>query len=157
VSRQGNRGAVTTVEDLLARARARLHRVTPLEAYASVAEGAALVDIRSDTQRTSDGVIAEARHIPRNVLEWRLDPASPDRDPELAIAGKPVILICGEGYQSSLAAATLQDFGIDATDVIGGFAAWRTAGLPVVTAAIEAIPRAFDNFASTAKRVPADA
>ena len=68
-----------------------------------------LVDIRSESQRRSGGIIAEARHIPRNVLEWRLDPASPHRDPELAILGKRIIIICQEGYQSSLAAATLRN------------------------------------------------
>ena len=145
------------MEELLANARARLDRLTPLEAYASVADGAALVDIRCDNQRARGGIIAEARHIPRNVLEWRLDPASSHRDPELAVPGKRVILICAEGYQSSLAAATLRYFGIDATDVIGGFGTWRTSGLPVVTAAIEAVPRALDNFASTANRVTAEA
>lgn len=156
MSRQGSGGGVTTVEELLAKARARLQRVTPLEAYTAIAAGAALVDIRSDSQRSTGGLIAEARHIPRNVLEWRLDPASSHRDPELAIPGRPVILICQEGYQSSLAASTLRDFGIDATDVIGGFGAWRTSGLPVVTAAIDAIPRALENFASTANRVAVD-
>jgi rhodanese-related sulfurtransferase len=144
------------VEDLLAKARARLDRVTPLEAYTAIAAGAALVDIRSDSHRSTGGLIAEARHIPRNALEWRLDPASAHRDADLAVPGRRVILICQEGYQSSLAAATLLDFGIDATDVIGGFAAWRGSGLPVVTAAIDAIPRALDNFASTANRVGAD-
>jgi rhodanese-related sulfurtransferase len=73
--------------------------------------------------------------VPRNVLEWRLDPASDHRNPRLARRGARVILICDEGYQSSLAAATLRDLGIDATDVIGGFQAWRQAGLPVVSPA----------------------
>jgi rhodanese-related sulfurtransferase len=146
-----------TVDELLANARARLDRVTPLEAYTAVAAGAALVDIRSDMDRSTGGLIAEARHIPRNALEWRLDPTSAHRDPDLAVLGSRVILICQEGYQSSLAAATLCDFGIEATDVIGGFSAWRGSGLPVVTAALDAIPRALDNFASTARRVHVDA
>jgi rhodanese-related sulfurtransferase len=157
VSRQEVNGPITTVDELLEAARARLHRLTTLETYTAVARGSALIDIRTDGQRSTGGLIAEARHIHRNVLEWRLDPSSPDRDPELAIPGRHVILICKEGYQSSLAAATLRDFGIDATDVIGGFHAWRASGLPTVTAAIDAVPRAFDNFASTAKRTPADA
>jgi rhodanese-related sulfurtransferase len=69
--------------------------------------------------------------IPRNVLEWRLDPACTDCDPTLAQRGRRVILICDEGYQSSLAAATLKRFGLDATDVIGGAQGWRAAGLPL--------------------------
>jgi rhodanese-related sulfurtransferase len=98
----------------------------------SAAEGgAALVDIRSDSQRSSDGTILGSHFVPRNVLEWRLDPASPHASRELSRAGLAVILICDEGYQSSLAAATLRSFGVDATDVIGGFQAWRDAGLPV--------------------------
>lgn len=152
VSREGTPEAVTTVEELLANARARLHRLGALEAYAAVADGATLVDIRSDNQRASYGIVAEARYIPRNELEWRLDPSSPSRDPEMAIPGHRVILLCHEGYQSSLAAATLRDFGLDATDVIDGFTAWRRAGLPVVTAAIDAISPAFNRFAATPRR-----
>jgi rhodanese-related sulfurtransferase len=155
VSREGDRGA-TSVEDLLANARARLHRLGALEAYAAVAEGATLVDIRSDSQRTSYGIVAEARHIPRNELEWRLDPSSPWRDPEIAVTGHRVILLCHEGYQSSLAAATLRDFGLDVTDVIDGFTAWRRAGLPVVTAAIDAVTPAFGRLASTPNRLAAE-
>jgi rhodanese-related sulfurtransferase len=90
------------------------------------------VDIRSDRQRTEDGVIPGASYVPRNVLEWRLDPESQHRDPDLGRPDARVMLICNEGYQSSLAAGTLQRFGLaDATDVVGGFQAWRDAGLPV--------------------------
>jgi rhodanese-related sulfurtransferase len=120
------------VEGLLNEARARLRRLDPCEAQSSLADGAHLVDIRSDSQRAMDGVIPGARFVPRNVLEWRLDPSSPHRDPELARPGTHVVLVCDEGYQSSLAAATLQRLGLsNATDVIGGFQAWREAGLPV--------------------------
>jgi len=95
-------------------------------------DGAVLIDIRSDCQRDRDGVVPGARFVPRNVLEWRLDPACRQRDPSLARRDARVVLICHEGYQSSLAAATLHQFGLtSATDVIGGFDAWRTAGLPV--------------------------
>jgi rhodanese-related sulfurtransferase len=153
VSREaGDTEHATTVEELLARARARLDRVTPLEAYNAVAEGASLVDIRSDRQRTEHGVIAEAHYVPRDVLEWRLDPSSAWRDPQLAIAGHRVIVICHEGYQSSLAAATLRDFGIDSTDVIDGFLGWRRAGLPLVTAVTDAVPPAAKRFTSAAER-----
>ncbi len=121
----------TTIEELLATARAQLNRVDPGEAMRAVEGGAVLVDIRSESQRSRDGVIPESRFVPRNVLEWRLDPASAHAAPEIAGRSLAVILICDEGYQSSLAAATLRRFGVDATDVIGGFRAWRDAGLPV--------------------------
>ena len=152
MSGRGRAQALTSAEELLARARLRLDRLRPLEAYNEVAAGAALVDIRSESQRAEHGIIAEARFIPRNVLEWRLDPASPWRDQEIARPGQRIILICHEGYQSSLAAATLRDFGLDATDIIDGFTAWRRAGLPLVTAAVDAVPAAFDRFAAIANR-----
>lgn len=122
-----------TVEELLSEARAELARVSPRETIEAMRGGAILVDIRSDSQRAADGVIPDAAFISRNVLEWRLDPASEHRDPELARTDRRVILICDEGYQSSLAARNLCRLGIDATDVIGGFQAWREAGLPVAS------------------------
>jgi rhodanese-related sulfurtransferase len=122
---------VSTVERLLEEARSELARVSPAEAQAQAEESAVLVDIRSEAQRARDGTLPGAKWFPRNVLEWRLDPSSPDRDPEAARRDVPVIVMCDEGYQSSLAAATLRRFGLDATDVIGGFQAWRAAGLPV--------------------------
>jgi rhodanese-related sulfurtransferase len=82
-------------------------------------------------QRRRDGEIPGAHVIPRNVLEWRLDPASSHRLPDLARTDRPVIVICDEGYQSSLAAATLRSFGLEATDVIGGAQEWIRRGLPV--------------------------
>jgi rhodanese-related sulfurtransferase len=125
-------GPPTSVEQLLARARAGLERLTPEQAHAAMGAGAVLVDIRSDSQRASDGLIPGARFVPRNVLEWRLDPACPYRDPELGRREARIVLLCNEGYQSSLAAATVRSFGVSAaTDVIGGFRAWRAAGLPV--------------------------
>ena len=95
-----------------------------------------LVDIRSDSQLERDGTIPGAIIIPRNVLEWRADPACDYHDPRLSDRAGPLMLICAEGYQSSLAAATLLDLGItDATDVIDGFDGWRDAGLPVENSA----------------------
>jgi rhodanese-related sulfurtransferase len=130
--------APTTVEQLLAAARAQLERLTPDQAHAAMREGAHLVDIRSDSQRASDGVIPGARFVSRNVLEWRLDPGCPHCDPFLAHVENPLVLICDEGYQSSLAAATVRRFGQRAvTDVVGGFQAWRAAGLPVQPAELE--------------------
>jgi rhodanese-related sulfurtransferase len=121
-----------SIDDLLAAARARLDRVSAVAAHAELAEGAALVDIRSDAQRARDGVVPGAIVIARNVLEWRCDPDSDARDPRVAELDRRVILMCDGGYQSSLAAATLQDMGLHrATDVVGGFQAWRAAGLPI--------------------------
>jgi rhodanese-related sulfurtransferase len=121
-----------TVDQLLDEARRQLLRLSPVEADAAARAGAMLIDIRSESQRACDGAIPGARVVARNVLEWRLDPASPHRDSACARRDVRLILVCDEGYQSSLAAATLKRFGLDATDVIGGFQAWRTAGLPVV-------------------------
>jgi rhodanese-related sulfurtransferase len=121
----------TNAEELLRASRARLRRLTPAEAWEALRSGAALVDIRSEAQRERDGVVPGSRFIPRNVLEWRLDPASSYRDQALARPEGRVVLMCNEGYQSSLAAATLQRFGLtEATDVIGGFQAWLQDGLP---------------------------
>jgi len=117
-----------TVEELLAGARDQLERLTPSEAIAAQRSGAVLVDIRCEPQRARDGEIPGARRHPRNVLEWRLDPVCEHRDPEIARRDIRVILVCDEGFQSSLAAASVRRFGVDATDVIGGFQAWRASG-----------------------------
>ena len=118
-----------TAEQLLDQARKRLKRVAPERAQAAARGGALLIDIRSELQRERDGVIPGSRFIARNVLEWRCDPASPWHDSAVTDARARVILICSEGYQSSLAPATLQQLGlVNATDVIGG---WKAAGLPV--------------------------
>jgi rhodanese-related sulfurtransferase len=122
----------TTIDELLADARRRLNRLEAAEALRAMRSGAALVDIRSDSQIARDGTIAGALVIPRNVLEWRLDPASRHRHPHAPQLDERVILLCDEGYQSSLAAATLQQLGFTrATDVEGGFQAWRAAALPI--------------------------
>jgi rhodanese-related sulfurtransferase len=120
-----------TVEELLAEARAGLVRLTPTEALAAASAGAILVDLRPVEQRDRDGRLPGARVIARNVLEWRLDPGSEHRDPDVARTDRQVIVVCDEGYQSSLVAATLRRFGLDATDVIGGAQSWRTEGLPL--------------------------
>ena len=91
-----------SIDELLARARARLTRSQPAEAAEAIAEGALLVDIRAESQRSCDGVVPDAVFIPRNVLEWRLDPASEWRDPRAGDPGRRVIVMCDEGYQSSL-------------------------------------------------------
>lgn len=124
--------ARTTIDDLLARARRHLARLDPAAALAAMRSGAALIDTRADSQIAQDGIIPGALVIGRNVLEWRLDPASQHRHPSAPQLADHVILLCNEGYQSSLAAATLQQLGFArATDVEGGFQAWRAAALPV--------------------------
>jgi rhodanese-related sulfurtransferase len=127
-----------TIEQLLDEARAKLDRLTPTEASAAADAGAVLIDIRSELQRSRDGGLPGAKWFARNVLEWRLDPSSPDRDLGVARREIQLIVICDEGYQSSLAAATLQRFGLRVTDVIGGFQGWREVGLPVGPASDDA-------------------
>jgi rhodanese-related sulfurtransferase len=123
-----------TVDELLAQARAMLPgRLSPAEALRAQAGGAVLIDIRGDDQRREDGLIPGAIALPRNSLEWRCDPACEWRHPAITRRDLRIILICDQGYQSSLAAATLQRLGlIHATDLDGGFTAWAAAGLPVI-------------------------
>jgi rhodanese-related sulfurtransferase len=122
-----------TIHDLLADARARLHRLEPAAAYAAFSEGAALIDTRCAELRQRDGSVPGSIAIPLSVLFWRLDASSGHDNAELSQArDRQMILMCDHGYSSSLAAATLQDLGFDnATDVDGGFQAWAAAGLPV--------------------------
>jgi rhodanese-related sulfurtransferase len=121
-----------TIDELLDRARRRLVRVEPQQAAAELSHGALLVDIRPADQRANDGDIPGATLIDRNVLEWRLALDSEWRIATVAGPDARVILLCNEGCSSSLAAATLKELGlINATDVIGGFQAWKAAGLPV--------------------------
>jgi rhodanese-related sulfurtransferase len=120
------------VDDLLAQARARLRRVTPAEAAARTRAGAVLVDIRLDEQREAHGSIPGAIVCSLNHLEWRFDPSSASRLDAALDHDVEIIICCDEGYASSLAAARLHDLGLhNATDVAGGFQAWRAAGLPV--------------------------
>ncbi|HET9689974.1 MAG TPA: rhodanese-like domain-containing protein [Acidimicrobiales bacterium] len=122
-----------TVDELLAAARAGLRRVDPERAAAAAAGGGVLVDIRPEPDRAAEGVIPGAWIVDRNVLEWRLDPACPHRLPRVtdALRSVPVVVVCNEGYASSLAAASLQLLGLGgATDLEGGYRAWAAAGLP---------------------------
>jgi rhodanese-related sulfurtransferase len=119
-----------SVEKLLADARRGILRLAPGEAHEAARSGAVIVDIRPHDQRERDGLIAGALVIDRNVLEWRLDPKSDFKEPCVR-DHQPVVIICNEGYSSSLAAATLRHLGRDATDVIGGFQNWLACGLPV--------------------------
>lgn len=121
-----------TVDDLLTEARATLERVTAQQAHDELEQGALIVDAQTSEQRAEHGEIRGAVPIGLNVLEWRLDPSSEWRIPQATGHDLRVIVFCQEGYSSSLAAARLQSLGLSrATDVIGGFEAWRDAGLPV--------------------------
>jgi rhodanese-related sulfurtransferase len=114
-----------TVDELLARARHRLNRVPPEALASERAAGALVIDTRPVEQRDLDGEMPGAIVVDRNVLEWRLDPASPHRIAEVTSYDLRIILVCNEGYSSSLAAATLQQLGLHrATDLIGGYQAW---------------------------------
>uniref|UniRef100_UPI0040400AD2 rhodanese-like domain-containing protein n=1 Tax=Streptomyces sp. SS7 TaxID=3108485 RepID=UPI0040400AD2 len=121
------------IDELLDRVRAGYARVEAREAYEAARAGEALlVDIRYAALRERDGLIPGAVVVERNELEWRLDPQGSHRLPEATDHALRVVVICNEGYASSLAAASLHQLGLHrATDLIGGFQAWRAAGLPV--------------------------
>jgi len=124
-----------SVDEVLGAARSRLIRLTAPEAAAVVRCGeAVLVDIRPQAQRNSEGAVPGALVVERNVLEWRFDPSSDSRLPNASYDTR-VVVLCSEGYRSSLAAAALLDLGVEASDVIGGFRAWRTSGLPTTGSA----------------------
>lgn len=129
-----------SIDDILAAARARLDRITPERAFAELQDGATLIDIRPAGQRAAAGEIPGSIIVERNHLEWRLDPESAARLPFATDYALRPIVCCDEGYTSSLAAAALLDLGlVRATDVIGGFQAWRAAGLPTAAAAEQTV------------------
>jgi rhodanese-related sulfurtransferase len=120
------------IDRLLAEARSAIERMEPRAAAEAMRQGALLVDTRPLEQRRSDGEVPGAIIVDRNVLEWRLDPTCAHRLAQVTDADQLVILMCNEGYSSSLAAATLRGLGVrHATDVVGGFQAWVASGLPV--------------------------
>lgn len=121
-----------TIDEMLTEARAGLRRLGPVEAQEAVGDDALIIDIRPESLRAADGVVAGALWFERNVLEWRCDPSCEARDERVGGLDRRLIVMCDEGYTSSLAAAALQELGFDrATDLDGGFQAWRAAGLPV--------------------------
>ncbi|WKD37170.1 sulfurtransferase [Streptomyces xanthophaeus] len=123
------------IDELLERVRAGYTRVDAREAYAASRAGALLVDIRYQALRERDGLIPGALVVERNELEWRLDPRGSHRLPEATSHDVQVVVICNEGYASSLAAASLHALGLHrATDLTGGFQAWKSAGLPIAPA-----------------------
>lgn len=121
-----------TAADLLADARSVIQRVDPETAWAASEAGEALiVDIRSDDERRRDGIVPGSLHVPRTVLEWRVDPASSWSNGHVTDTGRRLVLLCAHGWSSSLAAAALVELGYeDAGDVDGGFEGWLAAGLP---------------------------
>jgi rhodanese-related sulfurtransferase len=122
-----------TIDQLLADVRLRIGRIEPEDVPVRQAAGALLIDTRPWEQRSRDGEVPGALVVDRNVLEWRLDPSSPDRLPQVTGYDLEVVVLCHEGYSSSLVADTLRTLGLTRTvDVIGGFVAWAAAGLPVV-------------------------
>jgi rhodanese-related sulfurtransferase len=124
---------IRSIDEVLAEARMRIRRLLPGEAAARVAAGALLVDIRPAAYRAAEGAVPGALVIERNVLEWRLDPQSDARVPEATGHDVEVIVLCNEGYTSSVAADSLRELGlVHSADVIGGYRAWAAAGLPVI-------------------------
>ncbi|NUK01036.1 sulfurtransferase [Streptomyces lunaelactis] len=120
------------IDELLERVRQDLDRVEPKDAFEAAADGALLVDIRYAALRERDGLIPGALVVERNELEWRLDPQGSHRAPEAVSHDLRVVVVCNEGYASSLAAVSLRQLGLHrATDLVGGFQAWKSAGLPV--------------------------
>ena len=118
-----------TIDDLVAQCRARLERVAPTDVSAEQRAGALVIDVRPADQRERDGLLPDAIIVDRNVLEWRLDPDSPHRIEQVTGYDQRIILVCNEGYSSSLAAATLHDLGLHrATDLVGGYQAWLAEG-----------------------------
>ena len=121
-----------TAAELLAEARACLRRLDPHEVQTAAQAGALVVDTRDADVRYVEGAIPGSIHVPLSVLEWRADPASDSHDPRFDRLDRLVVVVCNDGYSSSLAAARLQQLGYaNATDLAGGFRAWKAAGLPL--------------------------
>jgi rhodanese-related sulfurtransferase len=131
VTDDGRPAGARSIDQVLDDARSRLRRLSPEAARRVADDGGVLVDIRPAAQRAEEGDVPGALIVERNVLEWRFDPRHEARLPQAGFETR-VIVLCQEGYTSSLAADALVRLGVRrATDVIGGFAAWRAAGLPV--------------------------
>lgn len=127
------KGVVRGASELLAAARTRIERLEPSAAWAESTQSDALIlDIRSQDDRLRVGIVPGSLHVPRTVLEWRVDPACEWHNPRIVGFERRLVLLCDHGFSSSLAAASLVDLGFArAADVIGGFAAWLEADLPV--------------------------
>ncbi len=121
-----------TIDEVLAASRAGVRRLSPEQTAAAKDRGALVIDTRTEVQRREQGELPNVLVIDRTVLEWRLDPSSPDRIPEATSYDVQVVVVCRQGYSSSLAAASLRTVGLSrATDMEGGVEAWVAAGLPL--------------------------
>ncbi len=121
-----------SIDQLLEQARRQIERLSPADAHRAAAGGAIIVDLRCQEDRLSNGAIPGSVHVPRTVLEWRADPDSPWRLDAIAHLDAHLILVCNDGYSSSLAAANLKRLGFErVADIAGGFGAWREHDLPV--------------------------
>ncbi|MGO1226773.1 MAG: rhodanese-like domain-containing protein [Brachybacterium sp.] len=130
--RRAGAPAPHSIDEVLEAARQGVHRLTPEDLLTAQAQGAHVIDIRSAATRESEGHLPGATVIERLVLEWRLDPSSAHRMADGPEHDDLVVVVCNEGYYSSLAARDLRDLGFHrATDLIGGFRAYRDAGLPI--------------------------
>jgi rhodanese-related sulfurtransferase len=130
--------AELTIDGLLAAARSRIDRVSPADVPSEVDEGALIIDTRCAETRAATGVIPGSIPVPLSVLYWRLDPTSGHHDARLAGRARRLILVCADGYSSSLAAATLRDLGFTrVADLDGGFNGWAAAGMPLERVAVE--------------------
>lgn len=120
-----------SIDELLASARSRIARLTPEEAAAAQAAGAVIVDTRDTADRCAEGIIPQSVWVSRNTLEWRADPTAELPHPLLSDHARDLIVVCNDGYASSLAAASLRRLGhLTAADLLGGYRAWKQAGLP---------------------------
>ena len=121
-----------TIDERLRKVQAKIRRLEPEQALAAARNGALLIDLRSQDERERTGVIPGSLHIPRSVLEWRLDPDCAHRDPAVSDLERELILVCADGFSSSLAALSVQELGFRrVADLCGGFTGWKRAGLPV--------------------------
>lgn len=124
----------TTIDDLLTLARTRIRRLTPHEVAAAQAAGAIIIDTRDSADRAAEGIIPGSVLVTRNTLEWRADPSAEGADPRLADLDADLIITCNDGFSSSLAADSLRQIGhTAAADIIGGYRAWKAAGLPITS------------------------
>ncbi len=120
-----------TIDDLLREAREQIDRLTPEEAAREAESGAVLVDTRCSEDREREGTIPGSVHVPRTLLEWRVDPSCDRSDPRIADPGGRLIVVCNDGCSSSLAAANLRRLGFTrVADLVGGYRGWVAAGLP---------------------------
>ena len=120
-----------TINEILANTQESITRLTPQEAYIAQENGSIIIDTRDSTDQSTEGIVPQAKSITRNTLEWKCDPEAELPDPLLAQLDKKLIIMCNDGYSSSLAVKSLMDIGRqDVSDIIGGYRAWKNYGLP---------------------------